>query len=46
MTKHPPDQSCQIETSGPVRKFHRAAFHYVEDSVHPESSPAYQSSPL
>ena len=49
-----PDQSCQTqrevfcqcETFRPVLELHRTVFHYVEDSLHPDSSPAYQSSPL
>lgn len=31
---------CQAETSRPVLKLHCTVFHYVEDSLHPDSSPA------
>lgn len=37
---------CQTETFRPVLKLHCTVFHYVENSLHPDSSPAYQSSPL
>lgn len=36
---------CQPETSRPVPALHCTAFHYVEDFLHPGSSPAYQSFP-
>lgn len=36
---------CQTETTRPVLELHRTLFLYVVDSLHPDSSPVYQSFP-
>lgn len=35
--------SVLSETCGPLLKLHSTGFHYVEDSLRPDSSPVYQS---